>query len=75
MQLSKAKRQLIGQMAISAESNENLMLSAAKSFLVYAQPDDLLTIFNQIENVTASEIIEVANEILVPNLLSTLIYR
>ncbi|BDX37040.1 peptidase M16 [Tenuifilaceae bacterium CYCD] len=75
MQLSKAKRQLIGQMAISAESNENLMLSAAKSFLVYAQPDNLLTIFNQIENITSSEIIEVANEIVVPNLLSTLIYR
>lgn len=75
MQLFKAKRQIIGQMAISAESNENLMLSAAKSYLVYNQPDPLESIFNQIESVSAMEIMEVANEILSPKLLSTLIYR
>lgn len=75
MQLFKAKRQLVGQLAIAAESNESLMLSAAKSYLVYTQPDDLSTLFNQIESVSASDIMEVANEILAPNLLSTLIYR
>lgn len=74
MQLFKAKRQLIGQMAIMVESNENLMLSAGKSYLVYAAPDDLTTIFNQIENISSSDILEVANEILEPTLLSTLIY-
>lgn len=75
MQLFKAKRQLIGQMAISAESKENLMLSAAKSYLVYTQPDDLETILNQIESISASDIMSVANEILPQNLLSTLIYK
>lgn len=75
MQLSKAKRQLIGQMAISAESSENLMLSAAKSYLVYSQPDDLSVLFRQIENVSASDIMSVANEVIAPSLLSTLIFR
>ena len=75
MQLFKAKRQLIGQMAISAESKENLMLSAAKSYLVYTQPDDLDTILNQIESISATDIMNVANEILPQNLLSTLIYK
>lgn len=75
MQLFKAKRQLIGQMAIATESNESIMLSAAKSYLVYEQPDDLSTVINQIENISAVDIMEVANEILAPNLLSTLIYR
>ncbi len=75
MQLFKAKRQLIGQMAIATESNESIMLSAAKSYLVYEQPDDLSTVITQIENISAADIMEVANEILAPNLLSTLIYR
>ncbi|HSA04048.1 MAG TPA: insulinase family protein, partial [Tenuifilaceae bacterium] len=75
MQLFKAKRQLIGQMAIATESNESIMLSAAKSYLVYEQPDDLSTVINQIDNISAADIMEVANEILAPNLLSTLIYR
>ncbi|MGE0077380.1 MAG: M16 family metallopeptidase [Bacteroidales bacterium] len=75
LQLFKAKRQLIGQLAIAAESSENLMLSAAKSFLVYNQPDDLNTVVSQIENINSAEIMEIANEITAPNLISTLIYR
>ncbi|HOY72687.1 MAG TPA: pitrilysin family protein [Tenuifilaceae bacterium] len=75
MQLFKAKRQLIGQTAIAADSNENLMLSAAKSFMVYQKPEDLTEVFNRIENISSSDILEVANEILSENRLSTLIYR
>ncbi|HRX31625.1 MAG TPA: pitrilysin family protein [Tenuifilaceae bacterium] len=75
LQLFKAKKQLIGQLLISAESNENLMLSAAKNFLVYPQPDDLDIVVNQIENISASEITDVANEIVNPNYLSTLVYK
>ncbi len=75
MQLSKAKRQLIGQLAIGAESGENLMLSTAKSILVYEKPDNLQSLFEMIENITASEIMDVANEVLDSSRLSTLIYR
>lgn len=75
LQLSKAKKQLIGQLAISAESSENLMISTAKSVLVYEQPDNLQNIFKRIEQITSMEIMEVANEILNMNRLSTLIFK
>jgi predicted Zn-dependent peptidase len=75
MQLYKAKRQLIGQLAIASDSNENLMLSVAKSFMVYNTADNLEIIYAQIENLSSSNIIEIANEVLNPNKLSTLIYK
>jgi len=75
LQLFKAKRQLMGQLAIAAESNENLMLSVAKSYMVYNTSDNLEIIYSQIENLTSSEIIEIANEVLNPDRLSTLIYK
>jgi len=75
LQLSKAKKQLIGQLAIGAESGENLMISTAKSILVYERPDNLQNVFKLIEQITSMEIMEVANEILNQNRLSTLIFK
>lgn len=75
LQLSKAKKQLIGQLAIGAESGENLMISTAKSILVYERPDNLQSVFKRIEQITSMEIMEVANEILRHDRLSTLIFR
>lgn len=75
LQLFKAKRQLMGQLAIAAESNENLMLSVAKSYMVYNTSDNLEIIYSQIENLTSSELLEIANEVLNPDMLSTLIYK
>lgn len=75
MQLFKAKRQLMGQLAIASDSSENLMLSAAKSYMVYNTNDNIEEIYSQIENLSSSTIIEIANEILTPNKLSTLIYK
>jgi predicted Zn-dependent peptidase len=75
LQLFKAKRQLMGQLAIAAESNENLMLNAAKSYLVYTSIDSLEAVYAQIENLTSSAIMEIANEILDQGSLSTLIYK
>lgn len=73
-QLSRAKKQLIGQIAISAENNESQMLSIGKSLLVYDRVDDLPAICKKIEAITAQQLTEVANEILHPDKLSTLIY-
>ena len=74
LQLSKAKRQLMGQIAISAENHETLMLSMAKSFLVYNKYDDLGEIGRKIERISADEILEIANEVLTPPKLSSLTY-
>ncbi len=75
LQLYKAKRQLMGQLAIASDSNENLMLSVAKSYMVYNTADNLEIIYSQIEALSSSDLIEIANEVLHPNKLSTLIYR
>ncbi|UCG28480.1 MAG: insulinase family protein, partial [Bacteroidales bacterium] len=41
LQMYKAKRQMIGQLARSAENHETLMLSMAKSYLIYNKVDGL----------------------------------
>ena len=63
MQLTVAKRQLMGQMGISAENNESNSLVMAKSFLHFNQSSSLDIIFSKINNVTSAQIIEMANEI------------
>lgn len=75
LQLHKAKRQLIGQLAISAESNENIMMSIGKSHLAYEQIDTLKEINAKIEAISATQMLETANEILAPENLSTLIFH
>ena len=74
LQLSKAKRQLMGQIAISAENHETLMLSMAKSYLVYNKFDDLVEIGKKIDRITAEEILEIANEVLDNAKLSSLTF-
>jgi predicted Zn-dependent peptidase len=75
LQLKKSKRQLLGQLAISSDNNENYMLNMAKSMLVYNRVDNLEEIAKKIESLTSGDILKVANEILDPDLLSSLIYK
>jgi predicted Zn-dependent peptidase len=74
-QLKKAKQQIIGQLAISFESNENQMLSIGKSFLVYDRVDTLPEINAKIESITAPELRDIANAVLDRNSLSLLIFK
>jgi predicted Zn-dependent peptidase len=73
--LTKAKKQLLGQIAISSENNENLMLSMAKSMLVFNKVDSLKEIGQKIDAITAEQIQEVANEVFEEEKLSYLIYN
>ncbi|HRS53969.1 MAG TPA: pitrilysin family protein, partial [Bacteroidales bacterium] len=75
IQLLRAKNQLMGQIAISLESNLNEMLSIGKSLIVFDKVDPIDKIFQKIENITASDILEVSNEILRFDNLSILIYK
>jgi predicted Zn-dependent peptidase len=75
LQLIKAQKQLIGQLAIAGENHEDLMLSIGKTFLFYNQVDPFSVVFKKIEAITAEQIQEVANEILDPAQMSCLIYR
>jgi predicted Zn-dependent peptidase len=75
LQLIKAKRQLIGQMAIAVENSEVLMLNAARSILIFNTFDSLAAINSKIESITSSELMAIANEVFASNNLSTLIYK
>lgn len=75
VQLSRAKKQLIGQIAISTESREDLMLTIGKSYLLYNKVDPLRVVFRKIEEITAEEIQEVAQQVLDKKQMSTLIYQ
>ncbi|WP_372776146.1 M16 family metallopeptidase [Mangrovibacterium sp.] len=74
-QLAKAKKQLIGQIAISSENRDDLMLTLGKSFLLYNKIDSLPEIYRKIEAITDRQILEIANEVLAEQALSTLIYE
>ena len=74
LQLYRAKRQLLGQIAISSDNYETLMLSMAKSLLVYNKIDSLEEIGKKIDGISSGEILEIANEILDEKRLSFLTY-
>ena len=74
MQLSAAKHQLIGQLAINEESALNEMLAMGKAYMNFGKVDSLEEINNDIMAITAEEIQDIANEILVEENFSKLIY-
>ena len=73
-QLHVAKNQLMGQLAMSEESNSGLMQLLGKSTLDLGHVEPLSTIFTQIERINAPELRELANEILTDDHLSLLQY-
>lgn len=75
LQLHKACRQLKGQMTIANENKESLMLSLGKSYLLYQKIDSLETIYQRIDAITSLDLMEIANEILAKDKLSTLIFK
>jgi predicted Zn-dependent peptidase len=75
LQLSKARKQLMGQIAISAENREDLMLSVGKSYLLFNKVDSIQTIFRKVEAITPLQLMEVANEVLDVSQMSKLVYK
>ncbi len=73
--LNHAKKQMVGQLAISRENNEHLMLTTGKSFLVFDRVDSLNTIRMKLDEITASQIRDVANEVLDTKNLNKLIFE
>jgi len=60
--LSLAKQQLKGQLAISRESNNNIMLSYAKSLLIRNKIDSIETIHQNVDLLSAEDLLGAANE-------------
>ncbi|MDR2956291.1 MAG: insulinase family protein [Prevotella sp.] len=62
-QLATAKKQMMGQIAVMNDNKEHLSLSLAKSFLHYNHYNNLDEVFRKIDSVSATDILDVANEI------------
>jgi predicted Zn-dependent peptidase len=75
IQLSKAKNQIKGYLARGYENHESLMLSLGKSLLVFNKIDTIEDICEKIDEITATDLLETANDIFEPAKLSTLIYK
>lgn len=73
-QLNNAKKQIKGQIIISSESNSNLMITMAKSLLVFGNIDSTEEVCKKIDEITAEQLLEIANEIFNRDLLSKLIF-
>jgi predicted Zn-dependent peptidase len=74
-QLDKAKRQLIGQIAIGQENHCQLMQTIAKSYFSFGKVDSLDTVNDKIWSISDQDILMVANDIFNPDNLSTLIFK
>lgn len=60
MQLHKAKQQLKGQLAMSEENNNAIMLMMAKSMLDMNKIPDINELFEQIDSASAEQLMELA---------------
>ncbi|MDR1557936.1 MAG: insulinase family protein [Tannerellaceae bacterium] len=74
-QLAAVKKQVTGQLGVSNDNKESLFLNLGKHFLHHNSYESLHEVFGKIENVTAGDILEAANEVFSPTGLSSLIYE
>jgi predicted Zn-dependent peptidase len=72
--LQAAKKQLIGQISIAEENRSSLMLALGKSMCDFNRVDTLEQLFKKVEAITPQQLLESANEIMLPDDLSRLIY-
>jgi predicted Zn-dependent peptidase len=72
LQLHRAQLQLIGQICISHESNLTEMLSIGKNHLVFSEVDDILSVIEKIRTITNMELLDMANEMLTQDDMSSL---
>jgi predicted Zn-dependent peptidase len=63
LQLDRAKKQIMGQMAIGAENYSSLMLNLGRSYLLFDKVDPLEVVYNKINKLSAKELQETAAEL------------
>ena len=74
VQLQRALRQLEGQMAISAENQENNALAMAKQMLYHHHAPAWQETFVKVQQINPAQLQEVANEVFAPEKIYTLLY-
>ena len=73
-QLQRALRQLEGQLAISAENQENNALAMAKQMLYHHRAPQWQETFAKVQKITPEQLQDVANEVFAPEKIYTLLY-
>ena len=74
-QLSAAKRQLKGQLAIACDNREQFAIDFGRSYLHHGHERDLESLFARIDAVRAEDIQQVAGELFPADNLTTLIFK
>lgn len=74
IQLLQAKRKYIGQIALGEENRMSLIIALAKNVMDHGYAESLEQIFRKINNVSAEQIQQVAEEVLSPENLSSLVF-
>lgn len=74
LQLHYAKKQFLGQWAITNETKLNEMLSMGRSALSFNEVETSSSAIQKIESITADQILHTANEIFNPDNFTTLLY-
>lgn len=74
-QLTAAKRQLKGQIAIACDNREQFALDFGKSYLHHGHERDLDTLYRRIDAITAEQIQQTACELFAADRLTTLIFQ
>ena len=75
LQLSAAKKELIGQVGVASDNFESTALGMAKTYLHYGEYEGTEALYRRIEALTAKELWDIANELFGRDNLSVLIYR
>ena len=75
LQLSNAKKQLIGQVALSNESGMNDLLSMVRAGFFEEHIETLPETIAKLERITSSDLLEIANDIYDKNKVNLLIFK
>ncbi len=75
LQLERAKKQLMGQMAIGSENKSSLMLNIGRSYLLFNKVDSLDKVYKMINAITTKQLLEVANEAFDFDKMSMLVFK
>ncbi len=65
----------MGQLAISHDNNEHLMLTSGKSYLIFNRVDDLEVIRENLELISSEMLRDTANELMDSDKLNILIFE
>src|SRR5690606_8978011 len=74
LQLHQAKQKFKGQIALGEENRMAVIISMVKNVMDYGYVEQLEQIFAKIANISATEIEEIANDILHPERLTSLTF-